>query len=186
MTSTRPLFPYVQLLNSPPLLSYTTPAADADCDDSTLEGMLYQAHRAQVDHSLREDLSVSLSSSMSDRTGQPVGDRSGRPGEHRSSEAQIRTALDDQKEQILAQSQASLDRQPKFQSSSVEETLQRIMVQTNNDCRFRIFILTNSLHQPRLLAGRQDSRPRYVLVHIFLRKLCNGSKKWRWLIQWMI
>ena len=26
--------------------------------------------------------------------------------------------------------------------------------QTNNDCTFRIFILTNSLHQPRLLAGR--------------------------------
>ena len=26
--------------------------------------------------------------------------------------------------------------------------------QTNNDCRFRIFISTNSLHQPRLLAGR--------------------------------
>ena len=39
---------------------------------------------------------------------------------------------------------ASLDRQPKVQSSSVEETLQRIMVQTNNDCRFQIFISTNS------------------------------------------
>ena len=51
-------------------------------------------------------------------------------------------------------SDASLDRQPKIQSSSVEETLQRIMVQTNNDCRFRIFIWTNSLHQPRMLAGR--------------------------------
>ena len=25
---------------------------------------------------------------------------------------------------------------------------------------------------------------RYVLVHHFLRKLCNGSKKWRWLNQW--
>ena len=49
---------------------------------------------------------------------------------------------------------ASLDRQPKIQSSSVEETLQRIMEQTNNDCRFRISILTSSLHQPRLLAGR--------------------------------
>ena len=61
---------------------------------------------------------------------------------------------------------ASLDRQPKFQSSSVEETLQRIMGQTNNDCR--------------------DSRLRYVLAHNFLRKLCCGSKKWRWLIQWMV
>ena len=29
------------------------------------------------------------------------------------------------------------------------------------------------------------SRPRYVLVHNFLRKQCNGSKKWSWLIQWM-
>ena len=37
---------------------------------------------------------------------------------------------------------ASLDRQPKIQSFSVEETLQRIMVQTNNDCRFQIFIST--------------------------------------------
>ena len=34
---------------------------------------------------------------------------------------------------------ASLDRQPKIQSSSVEETLQRTMGQTNNDCRFLIF-----------------------------------------------
>ena len=58
--------------------------------------------------------------------------------------------------------------------------------QTNNDCRFQIIILTNSLHRPRLLAGRQDSRLRYVIVHNFLRKLCTGSKKWRWLIQWMI
>ena len=45
---------------------------------------------------------------------------------------------------------ASLGRQ----SSSVEEILQRIMEQTNNDCRFRIFISTHSLHQLLLLAGR--------------------------------
>ena len=70
---------------------------------------------------------------------------------------------------------ASLDRQPKIRSSSVEETLQRIVGQTNNDCRCQ---------QP-LLAGRWGSRPRYVLVHNFQRKGCNGSKKWRWLIQWM-
>ena len=49
---------------------------------------------------------------------------------------------------------ASLDSQPKILSSSVEEALQRSIGQTNNDCRFQIFILTNSLHQPRLLAGR--------------------------------
>ena len=44
--------------------------------------------------------------------------------------------------------------QPKIQSSSVEETLQRIMGQTNNDCRFLISTLTSSLHQQPLLAGR--------------------------------
>ena len=49
---------------------------------------------------------------------------------------------------------ASLDSQPKNLSSSVEETLQRTMGQTNDDCRSQIFILINSLHQPRLLAGR--------------------------------
>ena len=33
---------------------------------------------------------------------------------------------------------------------------------------------------------KKDSRLRYVFVHNFLRKLCCGSKKWSWLIQWMI
>ena len=153
--------PYVQLLNSPVLLSNKTSTADPDYDDTTLEDMLYrahrvqadhsvredlfvslssssmsadpdyddstledmlhQAHRAQADHSLREDLSVSLSSSsMSDRTGQPVGDRSGQPSEHRSSEAQIRTLLDDQKEQILAECHARIS-QHEFQAARAEE-----------------------------------------------------------------
>ena len=37
---------------------------------------------------------------------------------------------------------ASFDRQPKIQSSLVDEILKIIMGQTNNDCRFRIFTLT--------------------------------------------
>ena len=48
---------------------------------------------------------------------------------------------------------ASLDRQPKVQSSLVRETLERIMGQTNNDCRFGIFTLTSSLRQRPLLVG---------------------------------
>ena len=48
----------------------------------------------------------------------------------------------------------TLVRQPKIQLSSVEETLQRIMGQTNKDCRFGISTLTSSLHQQHLLAGR--------------------------------
>ena len=54
---------------------------------------------------------------------------------------QRRKVEDQSKTQIW---DASPDRQPKIQSSSVEETLQRIMEQTNNDCRSQIFILTNS------------------------------------------
>ena len=115
--------PYVQLLDSQPLLSYTTPAADPDYDDSTLEDVLYRAHRAQVNHSVRDNLSFSLSLSMSDRTGQLVGERTGPPGEHRSSEAQIRTLLDDQKAQILAECQAKIC-QHEFQAARPEEDQQ--------------------------------------------------------------
>ena len=56
----------------------------------------------------------------------------------------------------------------------------------DKDCRFQILILTNSPRQQRSLVGRYDSRLRYVLFHKFLRKVCCGSKKWRWLIQRMI
>ena len=112
--------------------------ADPDYHDATLEDMLHQVHRAQVYHSLREDLSVSLSSSsMSDRTGRPVGDRSGRPGELRSSEAQIRTVLDDQKEQILAECQARIG-QHEFQAARAEEEqrlLQGQLLQQNLEFR---------------------------------------------------
>ena len=57
---------------------------------------------------------------MSDRTGRPVGDRPGRLGEHQSSEAQIRTLLDDQKEQILAECQERIN-QHEFQAARAEE-----------------------------------------------------------------
>ena len=81
---------------------------------------------------------------------------------------------------------ASLDRQPKIQSSFVREIFQTITDQTNKECRSQIFVLTNSPRQQHSLVGRYDSRLRYVLGHKFLRMLCCGSKKWRWLIQWMI
>ena len=64
-----------------------------------------------------------------------------------------------------------------------EGDFSRIMEQTNKDCRFRIFILTNSLHQHHLLVRRKIQKLRYVLVHNFLRRLCYGLKKWRWLNQ---
>ena len=49
---------------------------------------------------------------------------------------------------------ASQDRQPEIQSSLVREIFQRIMGQTNNECRFWIFILTNSPRQQHLVVGR--------------------------------
>ena len=66
--------PYTELLDSPPLFSDKVSSADADYDDAALEGILHDAHRVHSHHSLREDLSVGLSSSVSDRTGRPVGD----------------------------------------------------------------------------------------------------------------
>ena len=39
---------------------------------------------------------------------------------------------------------ASQDRQPEIHSSIVRKDFQRIMGQTNNDCRFQILILTKS------------------------------------------
>ena len=130
--------PSVQLLDSPPLFSNKVSTADPDYDDATLEDMLHQVHRAQAYHSLREDMSVSLSSStMSDRTGRPVGDRSGQPGEHRSSEAQIRTLLDEQKVKVLAECQARIS-QHKFQAARAEEEqrlLQGQLLQQNLEFR---------------------------------------------------
>ena len=49
---------------------------------------------------------------------------------------------------------AGQDRQPEIHSSLVNEDFQRIMSQTNNDCRFQILILTNSSRQQRSLVGR--------------------------------
>ena len=83
-------------------------------DDLTLGEMLTQAYRGQVDYFVQGGVSVSQSSSsvMFDGSGQPDGemvDRSGQPGEHKSSEAQIRTLLDEQKQKLLAECQARIN-----------------------------------------------------------------------------
>ena len=106
--------------------SPTKSPADADNDDAALEGMLREAHRVHGHHSQREDLSVSLSSSsVSDRTGRPVGDRAGRPAEQSSQKAQIRTLLDQQEEQILAECQARINRH-EFQADYDRKSLLKL------------------------------------------------------------
>ena len=87
---------------------------DVDYDDTALEEMLHNAHRVHVYHSQREGLSVGQSSSsVSERTGRSVGERTGRPVRPSGQElnvgnAQIRTLLDGQTEQILAECQAEI------------------------------------------------------------------------------
>ena len=89
---------------------------DLDYDDAALEEMLSNAHREHVHHSQREGLSVGQSSSsVSERTERPVVERTGRPVVERGQElntehAQIRTLLDRQREQILADCQAEIKR----------------------------------------------------------------------------
>ena len=55
-------------------------------------------------------LSVGQSSSVSERTGRFVGERAERPAESSSQDAQIGTLLDRQKERILAECQAGINR----------------------------------------------------------------------------
>ena len=99
---------------------------DSEYDDAALEGMLRDAHRVHSHHSQREDLSVSLSSSsVSDRTGRPVGDRAVRPAEQSSQDAQIGTLLDNQKEQILAECQAEINRH-EFQAAYDRRSLRKL------------------------------------------------------------
>ena len=94
---------------------------DVDYDDAAIGEVLFNAYREQVYHSQREGLSVGQSSSsMSHRTGQPFvetvaesPDRTVQPvvetGQERNvGNAQIRTLLDRQKEQILAECQAEI------------------------------------------------------------------------------
>ena len=74
---------------------------------------------------------------MSDRTGQPVGDRPEQPGEHKSSETQIRTLLDEQKQKVLAECQARIS-QHEFQAAQAEEEqrlLQGLLWQQKLDFR---------------------------------------------------
>ena len=113
---------------------------DVNYDDAALGQMLFNAYRGQVYHSEREGLSSGLwSSSMSqDRTGQPVvnsdksHDRTGQPVVedheiHRQSSenAQIRTLLDRQREQILADCQAEI-RKHEFQADYDQRSKQKL------------------------------------------------------------
>ena len=90
---------------------------DMDYDDAAIGQMLFNAYRRQVDHSEREGLSSGLSSSSmsQDRTGQPVVE----------GHEQIRTLLDRQREQILADCQAEI-RKHEFQADYDRRSIQKL------------------------------------------------------------
>ena len=93
-----------------------------DYDGAVIGQTLFNAYRRRVDHSEGEGLSSGLSSSIShDRTGQPVVHRdksheSGYKIQRQNSEnEQVRTLVDRQREQILADCQAEI-RKHEFQA----------------------------------------------------------------------
>ena len=80
---------------------------------------------------------------------------------------------------------ASQDRQPEIHSTLVREDSQRIMGQTNNDCRFRIFILTKQIayliFEYFRVTGANDSVKNYAdLFTIALRNddIQEFDSKW--------
>ena len=88
---------FSELVNSQGSFSYITPSSDLDIDDTTLGKLLTEAHREHADYRNPEGVSVSQSSLsvVFDRTGKPVGEN--------SSNAQIRTLLDEQRQMIIAE-----------------------------------------------------------------------------------
>ena len=102
---------------------------DVDYDDAAFEEMLFNAHREHVYHSQREGLSVGQLSSVSERTERPVVESTGRPVVERGQElntehAQIRTLLDRQREQILADCQAEIKKH-EFQANYDRRSIQK-------------------------------------------------------------
>ena len=93
--------------------------------------MLLFAHRVHVYHSQLEGLSVGQSlSSVSDRTERSVGERTRRPvgpsgQELNVGNTQIRTLLDRQKEQILAECQAEIKKH-KFQADYDRRSVRKL------------------------------------------------------------
>ena len=110
LTSYEPNFlTFGELNDSSVPFSFMIPSTDQDVDDVTLGEMLTEAHRRQVDYCVSGGMSVSQSSSsvVFDRSGQLDGermvDRSRQPDERNSSNAQIRTLLEEQRQTIIAE-----------------------------------------------------------------------------------
>ena len=108
---------------------------------------------------------------MSDRTRRPVGDRPGRPGEHRNSEAQVRTLLDNQKKQILAECQARIN-QHEFQAARAEEDQQLLKDNYYSTAKFGL----REAHQRSLTDnGRVKEGSEFYIRHCCKTKLVDDQ-----------
>ena len=112
---------------------------DFDYDDVTIGKKLLDACRRRADHSEEEGLSSCLSSSVShDRTERPVVCRlvssAQETQRHNSENEQIRTLLERQREQILADCQAEI-RKHEFQAEYDRRSIQKLneMIQSQNE-----------------------------------------------------
>ena len=103
---------------------------DFDHDDFTIGQTLLDACRRRADHSEEDGLSSCLSSSVShDRTGRPIVCRLVSSAQeiqrHNSENEQIRTLLDPQREQILADCQAEIPKH-EFQADYDRRSVQKL------------------------------------------------------------
>ena len=106
------------------------PPNDFDYDDVTIGKTLLDACRRRADHSEEEGLSSCLSSSVShDRTERPVVCRlvtsAQETQRHNSESEQIRTLLERQREQILADCHAEI-RKHEFQAAYDRRSIQKL------------------------------------------------------------
>ena len=94
--------------------SFMIPSSDQDLDDVTLGKLLTEAHRGQVNYCVPGGMSVSQSSSS------VLFDGSGQPDERNSSNAQIRTLLEEQRQTIVAESREKFSHH-ELQAAHAEE-----------------------------------------------------------------
>ena len=71
-------------------------------------------------------------------------------------------------------------------ASSQKELIRKIMWLKSRRIRSRRCISIISLYLRLSSVGRRASKQKYDNVLVFLRKLCVGSKKWRWSARWTI
>ena len=105
---------FSELGDSQGSFSYIIPSSDQDIDDATLGKLLTEAHREHADYCEPEGVSVSQSSSsvVFDGSGKPVGEN--------SSNAQIRTLLEEQRQMVIAEYREKIG-QHELQAAHAEE-----------------------------------------------------------------